>query len=379
MKKLVLIGGGHAHVEVLRQFGLRRLQDADVTLVSPDRHTPYSGMLPGLVAGHYTYTQCHIDLQPLAAYAGARLVLATARTLDAARRVLTLSDGSTQDYDVASFNVGSVPIAQGVPGVAEHAIAVKPVAGFLAAWEVLVARGRAGDVRSIAVVGGGAAGVEILLAMHYHFAQLHPRPQLDYCLITDTAQLLPQHARGVRTVLERSLARKGVTLHRASRVTRVEVKALIVSSAGNGVQRLAADAVVWVTGAAAPEWLENSGLAVNDSKFININKHLQSSSHSSVFAVGDCATVEALVYPKSGVYAVRQGPVLVQNLRRTLSGSGETLLAYTPQKRALALISSGERHAIASWGPLSVHGNWVWRWKDRIDQAFMAKYRNLPM
>ncbi len=378
MKKLVLIGGGHAHVEVLRQFGLRKAQGVDITLVSPARYTPYSGMLPGLVAGHYTFEQCHIDLQPLADFAGARLVLAAAHTLDAARRVLTLSDGRTQDYEVASFNVGSASIAHGVPGVAAHAMAVKPVADFLAAWETLIARVRAGDVRSIAVVGGGAAGVEILLAMHYHFAQLQPRPQLDYCLITDTAQLLPQHARGVRAVLERSLARKGVTLHRASRVTRVAANALSVSSAGNAEQRLAADAVVWVTGAAAPGWLEHSGLALNHAKFINVNKTLQSSSHESVFAVGDCATVEAVVYPKSGVYAVRQGPVLAQNLRRALSGDA-ALLAYTPQKRALALISSGERHAIASWGPWSCRGNWVWRWKDGIDRAFMAKYGNFPL
>ena len=145
MKKLVLIGGGHAHVEVLRQFGLRRLAGVDITVVSPEQHTPYSGMLPGLVAGHYTFDQCHIDLQPLAAYANARLVTAHAQVLDAARRVLTLSGGSALNYDVASFNVGSVPITQGVPGVAEHAIAVKPVADFLAAWEALIDRVHARD------------------------------------------------------------------------------------------------------------------------------------------------------------------------------------------------------------------------------------------
>ena len=378
MKKLVIIGGGHAHVEVLRRFGLRRLHGVEITVVSPGRHTPYSGMLPGLVAGHYTFEQCHIDLQSLAEYAGARLVTAHAQALDAARCVLTLRDGSVLDYDVASLNVGSVPLAQDVAGVAEHAIAVKPVADFLAAWDALIARVRAGEVRSIAVVGGGAAGVEILLAIHYRFAQLHPRAELAYCLITDTAKLLPHHARGVRAVLERSLARKRITLHRALRVTRVEAQELFAVDVRNDEQRVAADAVVWVTGAAPPAWLANSGLALNDSNFININKYLQSSNHAEVFAAGDCATVNGAVYPKSGVYAVRQGPVLAENLRHALNGGGEALLAYTPQQRALALISSGERHAIASWGPISFRGNWVWRWKDDIDQAFMAKYRNLP-
>ena len=212
--------------------------------------------------------------------------------------------------------------------------------------------------------------------MHYRFAQLNPRPELDYCLITDTAQLLPLHARGVRAVLERNLARKRVTLHRAMRVTRIEACALIAVDARNDERRIAADATLWVTGAAPSAWLANSGLALNSKEFININKYLQSSNHTEVFAAGDCATVEGVTYPKSGVYAVRQGPLLAENLRRALSG--EMLLDYTPQPRALALISTGERHAIASWGPLSIHGNWVWRWKDGIDQAFMAKYRNLP-
>ena len=214
--------------------------------------------------------------------------------------------------------------------------------------------------------------------MQYRFAQMIPRPELDYRLITDTAQLLPHHARGVHVVLERSLASNRVMLHRAMRVTRVEAHALFAVDARNDEQRIAADAMVWVTGAAPPAWLATSGLALNDIKFININKYLQSSNHAEVFAAGDCATVAGAVYPKSGVYAVRQGPLLAENLRRALNG-GDALLDYTPQARALALISTGERHAIASWGPLSFHGNWVWRWKDRIDQAFMAKYRNLPL
>jgi selenide,water dikinase len=376
MKKLVIIGGGHAHVEVLRQFGLRRLSDVEITLVSPDRHTPYSGMLPGLVAGHYTFEQCHIDLQPLADYAGARLVLAEARALDAARRVLTLSDGSTLLYDVASINTGSVPLAQDLPGVAEHAIAVKPVAEFLVKWESLMARVRAGAVRSIAVVGGGAAGVEILLAMQHRFAQMQPRVDLQFHLITDMPQLLTQHARGVRTVVEQSLARKRVNVHRALRVTCVEANAVIANGTDQREQHISADAMVWITGAAAPTWLAHSGLALNDRKFINVNKHLQSFSHAEVFAAGDCATLADAVYPKSGVYAVRQGPVLAENLRAALSDTA--FVPYAPQPRALALISTGEQHAIASWGALSFHGNWVWRWKDRIDQAFMAKYRDLP-
>ena len=376
MKKLVLIGGGHAHVEVLRQFGQRRSPEVEITLVSPDRHTPYSGMLPGLVAGHYRFEQCHIDLQPLAAYAGARHMPMEARSLDAARQVITLSDGATLAYDIASINVGSTPIVQGVDGAAAHAIMVKPVAAFLMQWAKLIERVRAGEVKSIAVVGGGAAGVEMLLAMQHTFAHTTPRPEIDYRIVTDAPQLLMQHAPGVRAVMARTLARKRITVHCALRVTRVAARELVALDAQNHEQRIAADAMLWLTGAAPAAWLEHSSLALDDGKFLNINKSLQSSSHSSVFAAGDCATIAGERYPKSGVYAVRQGVVLANNLRAALDGAA--LQTYTPQPRALALISTGERHAIASWGALSVHGNWVWRWKDSIDQAFMAKYRDLP-
>lgn len=372
MKKLILIGGGHAHVEVLRQFGLQPPADVEITLVSPDRHTPYSGMLPGLIAGHYTFEQCHIDLQPLAAAAGARHLPANAQALNATQRVVTLSDGSKLDYDVASINVGSTPVVQGVEGAAQHAIMVKPVAGFLTHWATLIKRVRAGSVTSIVVVGGGAAGVEMLLAMQHYFAKQTPRQSVEYGLVTDAPQLLAQHTSGVRAVLTRNLARKRVAVHCGLRVSRVEAQALIAMNAANIEQRIKGDAIVWVTGAAPPAWLSHCDLNLNDKKFINTNNNLQSTSHSAVFAVGDCATIAGAAYPKSGVYAVRQGPILSHNLRAALSGT--VLQMYTPQPRALALISTGERHAIASWGPLALHGNWVWRWKDSIDRAFMARY-----
>jgi selenide,water dikinase len=196
---------------------------------------------------------------------------------------------------------------------------------------------------------------------------------MRYLLITDMPQLLAQHARGVRAILTRNLARKNVEVYCATRIARVEAKTLIAESGA----RIEADAIFLATGAVAPRWLATSGLAVNDKKFININKYLQSTSHPEVFAAGDCATIENKVYPKSGVYAVRQGPPLAENLRRFLLG--ESLIEYTPQPHALSLISTGGQHAIASWGALSFHGNWVWRWKDQIDRTFMKKYQCPPI
>ena len=367
MKKLLLAGGGHAHVEVLRRLVLERPAGVEITLVSAGRHAPYSGMLPGLIAGHYTFDECHIDLPLLAARAHARWVDAHVAALVPAKRLLMLSDGAALAYDVLSINSGSIPVAQQVPGVADYAIAVKPVAEFLAGWERLFARWREGRVQSIAVVGGGAAGVEVLLAMQHRMAVARVKAVPQFHLITDSPAVMPRHGAGVRRVLERNLARKGVVVHALARVTAVTAEAVIA----NG-QSIAADAVVWVTGASPPAWLATCGLARNEQGFLDINHHLQSTTQPQVFAAGDCATISGYVYPKSGVYAVRQGPVLAQNVLRALRG--EPLESYTPQPRALALISTGEQHAIASWGAFSWHGNWVWRWKDRIDRAFMAKY-----
>ncbi len=345
------------------------MADVDITLVSPDRHTPYSGMLPGLVAGHYDFGDAHIDLEPLARFAGARFLQINAVAIDAAKHSARLADGSILNYDVASIDVGSTPPAKGLAGVAEHTLPVKPVKAFLAAWDALLDRVRAGDVRSLAMVGGGAAGVEMLLAMLHRITQMHVPRKTRFVLITDTPQLLMNHAPGVRATLTRHLAHKQVVVYCATRVTRAEAGALYTD---NGT-RIEADASFLATGAAAPAWLAGSGIPLNENKFININKYLQSTRHNELFAAGDCATMENKVYPKSGVYAVRQGPPLAENLRRFLRG--ESLIEYTPQPRTLALISTGEQHAIASWGVLSFHGNWVWRWKDQIDRKFMAKYR----
>ncbi len=369
MKKLLLLGGGHAHVEVLRQFGLHPMTGVDITLVSPDRHTPYSGMLPGLVAGHYDFDDAHIDLEPLAGFAGARFLQTNAVAIDPVQRNVTLANGSAVNYDAVSIDVGSTPPMQGMTGVTEHTLPVKPVQAFLVAWDALVARMHGGEVRSVAMVGGGAAGVEMLLAMQHRLAQLHLPHKIRFKLITDTPQLLANHASAVRAALTRNLARKQIAVQCATRIARAEAGALF---ADNGA-RIDADASFLATGAATPPWLAVSGLAANDKSFININKYLQSTNHQEVFAAGDCATIEHRVYPKSGVYAVRQGPPLAENLRRFLRS--EKLMEYTPQARTLALISTGEQHAIASWGALSFHGNWVWRWKDQIDRKFMGKYR----
>jgi selenide,water dikinase len=371
VKRLLLVGGGHSHVEVIRRFGLQPPAGVGVTVVSPDRHTPYSGMLPGLVAGHYAFDDCHIDLDRLCRNANVEFVPGTITALDLPRNEAVCADGRRIAFEIASVNTGSVPAA-GTPGAREHAIGVKPVASFLTAWSAALERVCASaEPLRITVVGGGAGGVEILLAMERRLRATlpdrHPYPEL--ALITDSATLLPSHSRRVQRIFTRIFRERGIALHAGSGVTQVEPGLLRLS---NGPS-VAADWAVWATGAAAPLWPRSSGLAVDARGFIQVDSSLRSVSHSNVFAAGDIASMGGHPHPKSGVYAVRQGPPLAHNLRAAIAG--EPPAHYHPQPRALALISAGDRYAVASYAGLCVEGGWVWRWKDRIDRAFMARYR----
>jgi selenide,water dikinase len=377
VKDLVLVGGGHAHVAVLRRFGMRPVPGLRLTLITRDIHTPYSGMLPGHVAGLYGYDDCHIDLGPLARFAGARLYHAEVEGLDLAGRVVQVRGRPPVAFDLLSINAGSRPRTVDVPGAAEHALAVKPIDVFLRRWAELTERMLAsrGDFR-IVVVGGGAGGVELALSTQYRLRELlaargdDPR-RLRYALLTRGAQILPTHNPGVRARFERVLAERGIDLRTDHTV--VEVTADAVRAEGR--EAVLADAVLWVTDAAAPAWAGAAGLAVDDDGFIRVDANLQSVSHPGVFAAGDNAALPD-PRPKSGVFAVRQGPVLADNLRS--AATGRRLRPYRAQRHFLGLISTGDRYAVASRGNWSAEGAWLWRWKDWIDRRFMARFNELP-
>ncbi|MFO1317586.1 MAG: FAD-dependent oxidoreductase [Burkholderiales bacterium] len=366
-QRILLVGGGHSHVEVLRRFALRPDPQVALTLVSPEPDTAYSGMLPGLVAGLYTRAEAHIALAPLARWAGARFLTDRVESLDLYTKTAAMADGVREPFDFVSLDVGSVPDDR-VRGARAHAIGVKPVPAFLAAWERIEADAAAGAVRTIAVVGGGAAGIEVLLAMHGRLGAVLGAGAPRFALITDRPHLLPEHPRAVRTRVGRILVERGVALHFDSAAAAVEPGA-VVDAHG---RRIAADRIVWAVAASAHPWLAASGLACDDRGFVRVDDALRSPSHAFVFAAGDCAAQIGHPRPKSGVFAVRQGPPLAANLRSAAHGAPTT--AFVPQRRTLALITTGGRHAIASRGPFVAEGAWVWRWKDRIDRRFMAKY-----
>ena len=367
---LVLVGGGHAHVHVLKSFAMRPVPGVRLTLVARDVETPYSGMLPGWVAGHYRFDEGHIDLGRLTRFAAARLVRDEAIGLDRSQcRVLCRGHPPIR-YDFVSLDIGSAPRAHDVPGAGEHTIAVKPIADFAARWDALLARVKQLPRLRLAVVGGGAGGVELALSAQHRLSTMGIAPAA-VTLITRDA-LLPSHNRRVRRVFERIFAERGIAVLTESPVIRVEPGALCCA----GGRRIAFDEALWVTEAGAARWLADTGLPLTEGGFVAIDDTLRSPAAPRIFAAGDVATMLAHPREKAGVYAVRQGPPLAANLRRALSG--QPLRRAVPQRRGLALIGTGDQHAVASRGPFAARGGYLWRLKDRIDRRWMRRYRELP-
>lgn len=374
-RELLLVGGGHSHVEVLRRFALTPAPDVRLTLISRDRFTPYSGMLPGYLAGHYAFEDVHIDLAPLAEAAGARFLRDSVEGLDLAAQRVIPHDHSPLSYDRLSLNIGASPQLAAVPGASQYATPLKPIDELNTRWLALLERLQHSPVsKTIMVVGGGAGGVETLLAIQQRLRRLCrerslPESLLQFCLVTRGPHLLASHNTRVQRRFARLLARRGVALHSAAEVIRVEPGQV---HAADG-RTLAYDELLWATQAGAATWLADTGLALDGAGFIQVDDHLASISHPHVFAAGDIASMVNYRREKAGVHAVRQGPPLADNLRASLHD--RPLTRYRPQRRHLALISTGDRYAVASRGPWSWSGDWVWRWKDRIDRRFMARYR----
>jgi selenide,water dikinase len=367
---IVLVGGGHAHVHVLTAFAMRPEPGVRLTLVTRDLETPYSGMLPGVVAGLYTVDEAHIDLVRLAAATGTRLIHAEAVGLDRADKRVVIADRPPIAYDLVSIDVGITPALDAIDGAAAHGIAVKPIGSFLQKFAALLARCRRADgPRRIAVVGGGAGGVELLLSVRARLLAETQRADLRFVLVTD-GDLLEQHNPRVRAAFRRVLAARGVELveHRRVRALRAGAIELADGSA------VAADAVLVTTDAAPPPWFAGTGLALDRGGFIAVGPTLQAENDPDVFAAGDCAALVASPREKAGVFAVRAGPPLAANLRRR--ARGEATRAWRPQRRHLALISTGERWAVASRGALEAEGAWLWRLKDWIDRRWMRMYQD---
>jgi len=367
MKRLLLLGGGHAHIEVLRAYALQPVEGWRITLVSPFPRLLYSGMVPGVIAGHYALDECAIDLAALSQRAGAGFTRTEAVLVDPVRREATLADGGSEKYDLLSLDIGGRTLIGKARGVEQHAIVIRPLEKAMEAWPRVLKQAGRGELGSISIVGAGAAGVELALAMDHRFRSQLAGPLPHVRVIGDGAPLQGT-PRDARSLLLSALRARSIGMHAGHGVT--EVGAGFVQLEG-GLQ-FSSDVTFWATGTAAPDLLRDAGFATDDDGYLLTNDFLQSVSHADVFGAGDCATQKGRKRARAGVFAVRAAPSLAANLRAAMTGA--KLVVHKTSPRYLALVSVGDRRAVGFWNGFAWDGAWAWRWKDRIDRRFVAKY-----
>ena len=374
--ELVLVGGGHSHVIVLRMLGMDPVPGLQVTLISPDVKTPYSGMLPGLIAGHYDEDDIHIDLVPLCRFAGARFIQARVSGIDPDAQQVICEGRPALGYDILSIDIGITPELESVSGARDAVIPVKPIHEFIHKWQPFLERALQGEELEIGFVGAGAGGVELCLAVHHRLEQEFKRSgkanHVRFHLFSDGSGILQELVQPVQQKFLKELEKRNIKVWPKFRVTRIEGKTLY-SDDGD---QAPLDEIFWVTSAAPQPWLAETGLKLDERGFIAVRDTLQTDNYVNVFATGDTAHVIHHPRPKAGVFAVRQGMPLAKNLKRL--ALGESPKPFKPQSEFLKLISAGDKRAIATRNGLSTSGSWVWRWKNWIDQRFMARFSDLP-
>lgn len=364
---LVLAGGGHAHLAVLADWIRDPPKGLETWLITKDPFTAYSGMIPGWIARHYGAAEHLIDLRPLAGRADVRLVIDTLEGLDADRNLAILSNGTTISFDLLSLATGGEVDTSLLAALGKRLLPVRPVDEFVSRWPHVVEEAARGRDFHLVVVGGGAAGVEIALAARQALHAVSPAASVS--IITAENSLLSGQSPAVVAQVWSELAHKGIDVRFASAAG---TDAGLILSDGTVMR---ADCVIAATGSKAPHWLKNSGLALDEQGFVRIGADLRSISHGTIFAAGDIVTRVDRNVARSGVHAVRAGPVLAANLRASLIGSN--LSTYVPKRRTLYLLATGEKRAILSWGRLAASGKLIWRLKDWIDRRFVKRYVDL--
>lgn len=358
---LVLVGGGHTHALVMRAWGMNPLAGVRVTLINPAPTAAYSGMLPGFVAGHYTRDELDIDLVRLARFANARLITGIVTEIDKDAKQIIVPGRPPICYDVCSIDIGITSNMPDLPGFAEHAVPAKPLAPFAQRWDSFRNATSAGNV---VVIGAGVAGAELAMAMK------HAVPAATIKVVDRSKALTALGPLG-RQKMRKEIEAMGIELIENAPVARVQEDGLELQDGAH----MPAAFFVGAAGAEPFDWPKEIGLDLHQG-YINVDAQLRTSD-PSIFAVGDCAHLSASPRPKAGVFAVREAPFLFDNLRAVLSG-GE-LSSYKPQKDYLKLISLGGKSALAEKFGRAFQGGLLWKWKDRIDRAFMDQFDELEM
>ncbi|CAN5770414.1 FAD-dependent oxidoreductase [soil metagenome] len=394
MRRIVLVGGGHAHVHLLKVAASHPPKDTELVLVSPTGWHHYSGMVPGYLAGTYTESDMAFDLRALATAAGALLVEGVATSVSAARREVEFHarggmEGERLPFDRASLDVGSAPVGLELPGVREHAATVRPMSRAVELRErldALIARapGASGAIR-VCVVGAGAAGVEVALALNRRIRAAGRVAQVT--LVDAGGRILPGFSDRVRRRALGVLHRDGITVLRRTRASRVMADALVLETG----QSLPTDLTVWLGGAAPPPLLAASDLPLDPNGFFLVDAELRAvaparARRPPVWGAGDCIALEGAPWmPRAGVYAVRQSPVLAENVLAARAAddpaadpAGDAAAdpaRYSPQRSFLSLMNTADGRALLRWKGLVSHSRWAWWLKDRIDRRFMDRYQ----
>ena len=362
VKDLVFVGGGHAHALVLLRWAMNPLPGVRLTVINPGPAAPYTGMLPGLIAGHYTRDEIMIDLVRLARQSGARAVLDRATGIDRVNRLVHLAGRPPLAYDLLSIDIGIGSDLPDIPGYQAHAVAAKPLGRYAEAWEAFVAHAPAAP--QIVIIGGGVAGVELALASHHRLMLSGRKPAIT--VVERAEGLVPNIGHAARETLLRHARAAGVRF-----VLQTEAAEIMAGSVRLTTGEVVpSDFTLSVAGTRPQGWLAETGLEMHQG-FVCVGPTLQASD-PLIFAVGDCAHLSHAPRPKAGVFAVREAPILYHNLRAALTGAA--MKPYHPQRDYLKLVSTGGKGAVADKFGLRTGGAWLWRLKDRIDRKFMAMF-----
>ncbi len=356
---LVLLGGGHAHVEVLRVMARRKPAGLRLTVIAREASTPYSGLLPALLRREVTAAQAHIALAPLADAAGARLVVVAAEAIDRGAQRVILAGQPPVGFDLLSIDVG------GIPSAAPGGLPVKPIGGFLDRFSLLESAWRTGD--TLAVVGSGAGGTELALALAIRFAG-----RARIVLVGRGGEPVAEAPLAARRAVAAALRAAGVA--RCDGVTALGwADGDLALSDG---RRIGCAAALWASGIVGPEFLAVSGLACDAAGCVRVDSSLRSLTDPRIFAAGDCAALADGGRPKAGVWAVRAGPALADNLIR--AARGHAVRPWHPQLAALVILGVGGGRAVAWRGRFSLAGRLPARCKHWIDRRWIKRYASDP-
>jgi selenide,water dikinase len=330
-------------------------------------------MLPGVLAGLYTPNEMTIDLVRFCQSSGAELIIDQVVGLNESRDELQFADRPPLPFDVLSVGIGSVPSFEGVELLDESTrlLTIKPMQTLLRRFDAALDAAQQlsqNKTLNVAIVGAGAGGTELAFCLPHRIHATAPHLSAQLHLVYGT--LLPGFRAGVQDRVVKQLSQRQVTLHGDQRVVRVEANSLTT----NQGTRVPADLIVWVTRAAPPSLLGQLNLPTDDQGFLATTNTLKTTADANVFAVGDSGTIQSEKLPKAGVYAVRQGPILWDNIQHNLAG--RALRTYHPQREFLKLLNTGDGRAIGEYHGVSFTGTWAFKWKDYIDRNFMRKFQD---